>query len=150
MKINKLIFYCLPVAFIVVTAFNFKPAKDADKRKDNRPAADTTSFASNTGGGWSILSCYFNQSTPDSMQFELLLKQNNALDFRVEQFIGTISNAAFRPVQAQNNLLFNLLFNSRWRVRVLPNGRCFLRLTQGIMPPGSPVFFPLKVKYKKN
>ena len=146
---KRVINYCLSFAFIITLAFGFKPqAVIQQERMSNVP--DTTSFAPNIADGWSILSSYLNQSTPDSVQFELLLKQTNSIDWYSEQFIGTITNSTFTPQQSQQDLDFYLMFNNTWKVRILPNGKCFFKLKNGPPPPGNPIVLPFKVRYKNN
>ena len=146
---KHVIICCLCFVCISSLAFDFKSAAVIEKNETPNPT-DTTSFAPNSVDGWSILSCYINQNSPDSVQFELLLKQTNSIDWYSEQFIGTITNAAFTPQQSQQNLDFYLMFNNTWKVRILPNGKCFFKLKDGLPPPGIPIVLPFKVRYKNN
>jgi hypothetical protein len=153
MKKNKRIIWFLSASCLLLAAFSDKPA-DVIEKKDGGDIAYTrttvpVSFTPNTAGGFSVLSSYINQRTPDSVQFELLLKQINAVNWHSEQLIGTITDAAFLP-REQQTVTFYLLFNNKWRVRVLPNGNCFFRLRDGAPPAGNPVILPFKVRYKNN
>jgi hypothetical protein len=154
MKNNKHKILFLPVACIcfMLVAFNDKPVDETGKKINLRidnTATVVASFTPNTAGGFSVLSSYLNQRTTDSVQFELLLQQTNTVNWPRELLIGTITNAAFLPRQ-QQTVIFYLTYNNKWRVRILPNGNCFLKLTDGPPPTGNPVVLPFKVRYKNK
>jgi hypothetical protein len=70
--------------------------------KDLKVLGDTTSFTPNINAGWNILSVYINQDTPDSVEFELILKQaTGSIKGSKEQLIGTITNKLFLPQKDQ-------------------------------------------------
>jgi len=153
MSKEKLFIYFLIASCITFFAFRFKPAGLAEK-STNIKIADTTSFKPNTVKGWGTLSSYLNQDTPDSVEFELILKQNNSITWATEQFIGTITNKSFLPKKNQK-LSYDLFKNNTWSVLVTADGLCYLNQLKGEVLktstlPGSPFVFPVKVRYKNN
>jgi hypothetical protein len=116
--------------------------------------ADTISFASNTSRGWSVLSSYLHQDTPDSVEFELILVQNKSITWATEQFIGTITNKAFLPKKIQK-VSYDLYRGNTWSVTIATDGVCYLNQVKGEVLktsslPGSPFVLPVKVRYKNN
>jgi hypothetical protein len=120
-----------------------------------RASGDTASFTPNTNGGWSILSVYLNQDTPDSVEFELILKQATGhIKGSNEQLVGTITNKLFLPHKDQK-VGYSLLPGNTWYLIIKESGQCYLAQVQGSgieksNMPGNPDIFPIKVRYKNN
>ena len=137
----------------MLISFRFKPSESSE-RKINKPIGDTLSFQPNITGGWSKLSCYLNQDSEDTVEFELILKQTNLLNWTTEQFIGTITDTSFLPTTNQE-LTYNLLIGDRWSLLVTISGQCYLTRQSGLpLKPsslqGSPYVLPIRVRYKNN
>lgn len=132
---------------IVLLTLGFKPVTNFQKTTlvSN---IDTISFTSNIDSGWSIYSVYLNGDNLKRVEFELIIKQINKINWRTEHFIGTITNAEWVPEKEQR-LTYKLLENSIWHVLVQPSGKCYLKLIQGDPPPDKPGVIPIKVRYKK-
>ena len=124
------------------------------KRPSDLPP-DTTSFQPNTSEGWSTLSVYINQDTPDSVEFELILEAPaGKIKGPQEQYIGTITNNLFLPKKNQNSS-YVLLPGNTWTLIVNKNGQCYLaqEVGSGVKQsnlPGNPDVLPIKVRYKIN
>jgi len=116
---------------------------------------DSTSFQPNTSEGWSTLSVYLNQDTPDSIEFELILEApSGKIKGPQEQYIGTITNNLFLPKKNQNSS-YVLLPGNTWTLIVNKNGQCYLvqEVGSGVKQsnlPGNPDVLPIKVRYKIN
>ena len=141
------------LAFAVASAFRLKPV-NISEINEGTPAADTSAFAPNTAKGWSILSTYLNQDTPDSVELELILRQDNSLTWATEQFIGTITNQDFFPKRIQK-LSYDLYRNNSWSVTITSDGLCYLNQLKGEVLkisslPGNPFVLPVKVRYKNK
>jgi len=153
MRKEKRFYYFLIVGCVTVFLFSFESVGITEKNTKIK-FADTTSFTPNTTEGWNILSSYLNQETPDSVEFELILLQNNSINWSAEQFIGKITNQTFIPRKIQK-LTYDLFINNTWSVRVNTNGQCFLKQVNGATLgvsslSGSPYVFPVKVRFKNN
>jgi hypothetical protein len=150
---EKLVFGFLIAGCIAVFAFKSKH-EGLTKNKVDSKMADTTSFLPNTAKGWTILSSYLKQHTPDSVEFELILKQDNSITWATEQFIGTITNKDLLPKKIQK-LSYDLYKDNTWSVRITTDGLCYLNQAKGEVLktstlPGSPFVLPVKVRYKNN
>ena len=118
---------------------------------------DTSSFTANTSGGWSILSSYLNQDTPDSVELEMILLLNQTkgkMGGKTEQYIGTINNKKFQPKQSQKSV-YTLLPGNVWYIVVKQDGKCFLAQTMGSgvkasTLAGRPDIIPIKVRFKNK
>lgn len=116
---------------------------------------DTSSFTANVNGGWSVLSSYLNQDTPDSVEFELILVQTNSrIQGSQERLVGTITKRSFLP-QKNQKIDYMLLPGDTWYLSIKKNGECYLAQTNGlgIQPSnlsGNPDVIPIKVRYKNN
>ncbi len=112
------------------------------------PATTSGIFTPNTSDGFTVASSYLHQDTPDSVEFELILYHNSNLDWASEQWIGTI-DGSYIPVNEQQ-VIYYLLPNDSWNLRIATDGKCYLSLTRGVVPPGNPVILPVKIKYKND
>ena len=116
---------------------------------------DTLSFAPNTAGGWTILSYYLHQDTPDSVQFELILEQTGSrIQGSQEKLVGTIANPLFLP-QKDQKIDYSLLPGNTWYLLIKKSGDCYLAQVKGSgieksNLPGNPDVIPIKVRYKNN
>jgi hypothetical protein len=115
---------------------------------------DTASFKANLQRGWTIISSYLSQETPDSVEFEMILNQSSKKDWHAEQLIGTITNSLFLPKQNQK-LTYNLLIDNQWELVITINGDCYLHKTQGpslvaSSLDGNTFVLPIKVRYKNS
>ena len=115
---------------------------------------DTTSFTPNSATGWSALSVYLNQDTPDSVFLGVILKQNSSMSWSAEQLIGTITNQEFIPTKIQR-LSYDLFKDNTWTIRITDEGQCYLSQTKGETLrtsnlPGNPFVVPIKVRYRNN
>ena len=146
MKHSGLLFYSFAIVLFTYS-YGFK-LQNTYSKSFNRSIVDTSSFTPNQQSGWSTISSYLNLDTPDSLQFELIVKHNNNIDWNTEQLIGQITND-FKPANSQQ-VSYHLLSNSIWNIRIEQNGQCFLKLTQGIAPADDPAIVPITVRYKKN
>jgi phage terminase large subunit-like protein len=114
---------------------------------------DTTSFSPNTGGGWGFFAFYIFNHTPDSVQFEIILKRNGRIDGKTDQQIGTIINPAFIPEKNQA-VDYYLLGDNVWKIRITKDGDCFLKQDRGsALRPSSLAgidVIPISIRYKIN
>lgn len=107
---------------------------------------DSASFEPNTAGGWTSYSYYFNKTTANKIVFEVILKHSNNIDWAKEQWIGTISGTGYIP-NSDRKLNYKLLQNNIWKVRIAPDGKCFVNIHQGILPQKESFVIPIKVTY---
>lgn len=150
---NRSIIYGGAVIFIMLFSFSDKLMAIA-KTNSYPEVGDTISFAPNTGSGWDILSSYLNQDTPDSVQFELILKSTGRIDGKTDQLIGTITNKNFLPAKNQQ-VDYYLLQDNVWNIRITTKGECYLKQDRGsaLKPStlaGNPDVIPIKIRYKNN
>lgn len=140
---------------IVAMMLSFRNKPFAIPIEDSRlEFGDTLSFSPYKAGGWSIISSYLNQDTPDSVQFELILKRTGRIDGKTDQFIGTITNKNFLPVKDQRQIYY-LLHDNVWNIRVTTKGECYLKQERGSALkashlPGNPDVIPIKIRYKNK
>jgi hypothetical protein len=155
--VRKNITYFLgAIAVTILLAFSNK-ALAATHNQFVFPAGDTSSLATDKSNGWSRLSCYLNQDTPDSVDFEFILildQTKGRMGGSSEKLIGTISNSNFRP-QKDQKITYSLLPDNTWYIIIKTDGRCLLAQTKGSgvkqsALPGTPDLIPVKVKYKNN
>src|SRR5438874_10225556 len=116
MKQNKIIMSMLIASCLLALGFTLKPTNFSQHLSLTQPG-DTTAFAPNKSGGWDIFSSYLNQDTPDTVEFDLCLKQKSLIVWSTEQPIGTITNKAFIPKKNQQ-VHYDLFANNTWSVRV--------------------------------
>ncbi|MEO6733211.1 MAG: hypothetical protein ABIN01_18455 [Ferruginibacter sp.] len=146
MKQHRLTVYFFAIAIIVLAASFVNGNKIIGTTKT---VFQDSVFNPNTAGGWTIYSFYLNKNMTDSVEFELILKHNDNINWAKEQWIGTIKDDKLIP-KTDQRLTYYLLANNSWNVRIAPNGKCFLHIKNGSVPTRSPVIIPIKVKYKNN
>ena len=110
---------------------------------------DSGSFIPNTAGGWNVYSSYLHQDTPDSVDFELILKHDFNIDWTSEKWIGTITDANFIP-KKQQIVTYNLLPGNTWRIHIKMDGTVFFQTIHGTVPPGHLFIIPIKIMYKNK
>lgn len=116
---------------------------------------DSVSFNPNIADGWTILSYYLHQDTPDSVQFELILEQTGSrIQGSQEKLVGTITNPLFLP-QKDQKIDYSLLPGNTWYLLIKKSGDCYLAQVKGSgieksNLPGNPDVIPIKVRYKNN
>ena len=150
--IKKLIFPGFVLVAAAFMALGFKSC-DSSAKPFLLLLRDTSSFHANTGAGWSLLSCYLNQGA-DSVELELILKQDNAINWRTEHLIGTIIKSSLIPKRIQK-LTYNLLLDNQWSFRITTSGQCFLSQLRGSpLAPSlladSPFVLPIKIRYENK
>jgi hypothetical protein len=134
---------------LIVAVIGYNKPQAVLSRGIDEAMGDTTSFTPNQQQGWAISSSYLNQDTPDSIEFELLVRHDNNIAWDQEQIIGAITNSIFKPVNNQI-ITYQLLSNNLWNVKIEPSGQCYLKLIQGSAPPDNPAIFPIRIRYKNN
>ncbi len=110
---------------------------------------DSVPLSPNAKKGWTIFSYYLHQETSDSVEFELILKHNNDINWANEQWIGTITSSSYIPVKEQF-LTYYLLPGNSWNMHIKTDGKCYFNFIKGSLPPGDSIIIPIKVKYKNN
>jgi hypothetical protein len=110
-------------------------------------AADTTNFSVNGINGWQLFNSYVANYGADSVHLEIIVQHANNLNWGQEQYVGKIKPVALIPAQDQI-VSFSLLTN-QYRLRIDPEGKCYLRLFTGAAPPDDPAVIPVNATYKK-
>lgn len=150
---NKLII--LSSVLILLSAMAFRGRAGKALMPEAAPVlSDTAAFTANLPGGWTLISGYLNQDTPDSVEFELTLRQSENINWHVKQYIGTIANPAYLPKDSLQ-VTYNLLSNSQWRIGINAAGQCFLQQLSGpALPasslPGNPYILPVRLRYRND
>lgn len=147
MKFSSISF-CLSFTAVILTICSFTTAPvlhDTTKVSPN----DSAVFEPNASSGWTIYSYYFHKDTPDSVDFEIIVKHAPDIQYWTnEQYIGTIKGS-FIPATEQV-LRYYLLLNNRWNLRITKDGKCYLNVVTGHVPAGNTVVIPIKIKYKTD
>lgn len=141
-----IIFLAVLVSILIITGFVPSRKTQHTLRMAN---TDSVSFSPNSDDGWSTLSYYLHQEVDDSVDFELVIQHANNINWGEEQWIGTLSGANYIPVSEQY-AAYSLLPGDNWNMHITADGKCFLNLIEGSLPPGDPIIIPLKVRYKYN
>jgi len=110
---------------------------------------DSVSFTPNTADGWDVFSSYLHQDTPDSVDFELILKHDQNIDWKNERLIGTITDPNFIPAN-QQIITYYLLPGNTWTIHIKKDGTVFFQTIHGFTPPDNLFIIPIKVRYKNN
>jgi hypothetical protein len=148
MKQNSIVLFFLTAIMITTATVSFKNA-DTPKRITRQVYADSAQFIPNISGGWSTYLAYINRSSPDSIEFELLLKHDNNINWRSKQQIGSIVDPIFFPKKEQK-IIYDLLYGNTWKLEIKTNGECYFNQISGPDPSGNPIIMPVKVNYKNN
>ena len=109
--------------------------------------ADTLNFSVPKTNDWQLLNSYvaFN-STRDSVLLELVvLSDQKNIDWKNEQYIGQIKQDKFFSKTERVALCY--LLNDVYKLKVEPNGKCYLSLAEGNPPAGFPAVIPLRISY---
>lgn len=108
--------------------------------------ADTLNFSVPRTNDWQLLNSYvaFN-STKDSVLLELVVLSDKNIDWKNEQYIGQINQNRFFSKTERVALCY--LLKDVYKLKVEPNGKCYLSLEKGNPPAGFPVVIPLKISY---
>lgn len=109
--------------------------------------ADTSQFSPNQPGNWRIYNAFFLGLGADSIQMELILRQDQTLDWNAEQYVGRIKDQNYIPSSEQ--LLSYVLVNSAYSVRIDSAGKCFLKQVSGTPPGDVVVVIPVRVNFHK-
>lgn len=110
-------------------------------------AADTTAFSVNKQENWRLYNSYAAPVTADSVQLEVIVEHDDNINWSVSSYIGKIKNAAFYPAQ-DITIEFNLT-STVLEIKVDKNGKCYIRIVSGSLPPGNMKVVPVKIIYKK-
>jgi hypothetical protein len=121
-------------------------AQDMDTKARNQ--ADTTNFSPNKADGWTIYNSFLKQVSSDSVLIEVIVRHNRNINWMQYQYIGYIKNSAFVPIQ-QQEIKFYLL-NDRYKLKIDYNGRCYICLDSGQLPPRDPVIIPFRALYRRS
>lgn len=151
-KKNIRFIFCIAAALACMTALNNR-SYSLNAEYGNNPfarAVDTSAFLSNSKQGWSVLSSYLHRDRADRVAFELILKCSESVnDWSTEQFVGSITDQAYTPV-TELKLNYFLLKENRWVVRITPEGKVYLSVTEGVAPIEKPLILPIKVQYNRR
>lgn len=147
MKRYKLKFFMGAIT-IVILALSFKHPQSL--RYYPRIAnEDSVLFNPNIAGGWNVYSSYLHQDTPDSVDFELILKHDFNIDWTDEKWIGTITDTNFIP-KKQQIITYYLLPENTWKIHIKKDGTVFFQTIHGSIPLGNLFIIPIKIRYKNN
>ncbi len=132
------------MVFILILFVGRVPALS---QNDALAAADTSYFSVNHSGGWLLYNsrAHVNESS-DSAELEIIIQHDITINLQEYQFVGTIKGGAFRPVSSQ--LVTLDLITHSYVVRIDSDGRCYVKLQSGILPPGNAVVIPVQVTYR--
>ena len=152
--IKKSSFIHFSLLGIILVLLEFHHGQSRIVPLNKTTTADTSSFAPNTTENWGIVSSYLNQDTPDSVEFELILKKNTFTNWSAEHYIGSITNSQFIPARSQT-VTYNLLSDNQWNLRVDTVGKCYLYQVNGgsllaSSLPGNPYVLPIRIRFKNN
>lgn len=108
--------------------------------------ADTTQFSPNRTGEWILFNSYLSTEPTDSVAFEVIVRHDrNSINWREDQYIGHIKTESIFPQQGQSISYF--LLQDQYNIRIDIDGKCYLRLVDGNLPPYDPVTIPVQIKY---
>ena len=113
-----------------------------------RMMADTANFSPNQAGEWQLYNSFLKRVAKDSVAMELIVRHAKNLDFKEYQFIGTITSKNLIPRGALEMPFF--VVTDEYRLKIEANGRCYLKLVTGSLPPQDPVIIPLFIKYRRS
>lgn len=113
-----------------------------------RATADSSYFAINKQAGWQQYSCHIAPiNTTDSVMIEMIIQHDKSIDWKLEQYIGKIKSTNLLPKSSQL-LMFDLLTNI-YKLRIEPNGNCYIHLFSGSLPDSDPIIIPIRFRYKQ-
>jgi len=108
--------------------------------------ADSSRFSPNSQGGWQLLNSFVASVNTGNAQLELIVQNNNPVNWGRLQLLGTIKGAMLIPSKPVS-VTFNILRN-QYQVNINSDGRCYVKLLNGSPPSASPAVIPLRVVYK--
>lgn len=147
-KHRNLILFSLPVLLVAISSFTRSSNSFFHRQVDrNSIYNDTSYFLPNSSIGWGMLSSYLS-TAEDSISIEIVLSRQvpTGYDWNLPSEIGTITGV-YIP-EEQRAIDFNEP-NRNWRLAILPDGRCVIKLVNGPAPGGDMVIIPIKAKYRK-
>jgi hypothetical protein len=109
--------------------------------------ADTSRFSVNKNDGWQIFNSYVTTNGTDSILFDVIIQHDKSINWQQEQYIGRIKEQTVQPGKEQ--VVISYLMSDQYQLRILKNGKCYLRLFSGSLPADNPVILPLRFLYKK-
>lgn len=137
------------LAFFIGSAllFNTAVAKTVHLRKAGPVFVDSLFFP-DTAEGWSNYPAYA-EIQGDSVLLEVvLIKNTTSANHSWQEFLlaGNIA-AAITPV-AERTFEYNEP-ERKWEIKIMPDGRLYLRFISGKQPAGNPAIIPVQTKFKK-
>ncbi len=110
-------------------------------------AADSTHFTVNSSGGWQMYNSYVAAYGIDSVQLEIIIQHNNNINWSEEHYVGKVKQSSLFP-SASQIVVFNLI-SSNFELRIDSTGKCYLRLSSGVIQSNDPVVIPVKINFRK-
>ncbi len=110
--------------------------------------ADTSHFFVNHADGWQLFNSYGAYTTDDTVQFEIIVRHANNINWAEEQYLGRIRDTVLVPSSPQ--LIECRLMQLMYVLRIDEYGRCYLRLLEGHQPPVVLVTIPLHGRYRRS
>lgn len=108
-------------------------------------AVDSTNFSINRDENWELYKAAFTPLVNDTVLLEMIVEHDRFLEWENEQLIGKIKEKDYVPYTEQS-VDFKLLTDS-YNLRIDLDGKCYLRLVEGEIPPSDPVFIPIRLYY---
>lgn len=120
-----------------------------DKDLWARSLADTSGFSINQADGWSLYNSFLQTVNGDSVRLEIILRhERDNVDWKQYQFIGKVKDKKYFPV-ADKEVVYRLLKDT-YMVKIMKDGRCYIRLLEGELPPGNPTILPVTVLFGRK
>jgi hypothetical protein len=152
MKMKKIYFLIAMLLLTVGGAMAQDKAQDKVEivnKAFDKTSKDSSYIAVNKQAGWQSVISHLTLVKTDSVLLELVVRHDRtSIDWKQEQPVGRIKQRDLLP-KTEQIVLFKLIRNI-YRLRIEPNGRCFIRLEAGILPKGDQVIIPVRGIYKKN
>jgi len=112
----------------------------------DKASIDSSYIAVNKRAGWKFLISHLTLIKTDSVLIEMVLKNNFTLDLKQEQLVGRIKSESMLPKTSQTSS-FNVT-GLQYKLRIEPDGKCYLLLTTGSLIIGDPIIIPVRAMYK--
>lgn len=144
--------YILFTAIIALGALDFSFGQDSTVKYRMqsmwvKTLADTSSFRPNSQSDWSMFNSYIAIAS-DSILFEVTISHSRDIDWNEFQRFGKIVERKFLP-GLERNVDYYLL-DDRYTIKIDEAGSCFVKLSEGQLPPRDPVVLPIKISYKRK
>lgn len=108
--------------------------------------ADSTGFSPNLKDGWGLFNSYVSRNSDGSVSLEFIIQHaKQGIDWSKEQLVGRMKNNALLP-SMDRYVNFYLIYDM-YMVHITREGKCYLSLAKGNLPPGDPVILPIQVKF---